>query len=351
MTATFPGGNVNTFVPSTQATDNLVIDFSRNPEKFPLNKYCKIVPVSKSVGYYTRLTVEEAGRVLQTNLSDRKWADGDDAPSGRGNSESFEFLSYQTERYVYNFRLGQKSAAQASWDILAQHGRIVAQQAMTGRTQMAITKLTTTGNYDSSHVNSDVTTISGVTGQWDASTVSRKDIKRCLDYAADTIRKDTLGSISMEDFRLVISPDCARRIAVSNEIVSHISQSPDALAEIKGKLGPAAAYGLPSRLYGMEVVIEDTVKVTSRKGATKATSYVLGGDYAIVMARPGSIDAPKDSNSAPSFATLTLFAYEEMTVEEKLDVDNRVHRGRVVDDFDIQLTAPISGFLFTDILS
>lgn len=346
MTAVFPGGATNTYVPSTEATNNMVVDFSRNPRSFKINEYLQIVPVTKDVGYYTSMTIEEAGRILNTSIKDHLWADGEDAPSDKGQTESFEFLAYQTKRYFFGFRIGQKAAAQASWDILAQHGRIKAQQAMTARTQQAITLLSTGGNWPTGHTSA-VSSISGVTGKWDVSTTARKDIKRSIDYAIDTIQKSTLGGIELEDFRLVISPGGARKIAVSQEIVDHIKGSPDALAEVKGALGPNAAFGLPSRLYGINVVVENAVKVTSRKGATKATSYVLADTTPFIVARPGGLVAPADSNAAPRFSTACMFAYEEMTVESKYDQDNRVNKGRIVDDYAMVMTAGISGFLFT----
>lgn len=346
MTAVYPGGATNTYVPSTEATNNMVVDFSRNPQSFPLNRYVQIVPVTKDVGYYTSFTVEEAGRVLQSNLSDRKWADGDDAPTDRGGTESFEFLPYGTQRYTWGFRIGQKATKMASWDILAQHARIKSQQAMTGRTQLVVTAATTTGNYPAAHTSA-VSSITGVTGKWDLSTTARMDIMRSIHYALDTIQKSTLGGVNLDDFKLVLSPGCARKIAVAQELADYIKGSPDALAYIRGKLGPNAQFGLPPTYAGVELVVENTVKVTSRKGATKAASYVLADTTPFICARPGALVAPTDSQTAPTFSTHSLFMYEEMTVEQKYDADNRVNKGRVVEDFAAKVTAAISGFLFT----
>ena len=350
MTAVFPGGNTNTYVASTEATQNLVVDFSRNPKSFPINKYLQIIPVTKDVGYYASMTIEEAGRILRTNLSNHLWADGDDAPSDTGQTESFEFLPYQCKRRAYGFRLGQKAVKQASWDILAQHGRIKAQQAMTARTQLAITLLTTSGNWPTANTSA-VGSISGVTDKWDVSTTARKDIKRSIDYALETIMKATLSAIDIDDMYLVLSPGCARKISVCQEIVDHIKGSPDALREIKGELGPNAQFGLPSKLYGVNVVVENTVKVTSRKGATRAASFVLGDATPFITSRPGGLVAPTDSQTAPRFSTACMFMYEEMSVESKYDQDNRVEKGRIVEDFDTKLVAGQSGFLFTAAVS
>lgn len=346
MAATYPGGGSNTYVPSTDATNNMVVEFSRNPKSFPLNKYISIVPVTKDQGLYTLMTNEEAGRILDTSLADHFWADGEDEPESRGKSESFEFKPYATKRLHFGFRLGKKSSDQASWQIVAQHSRIKVQQAMTGRTQLAVTLLTTTGNYAAANTSA-VSSISGVTGKWDVSTTARMDIKKSLDYGRDIIFKSTLGGVSMDDFVFVISAGCARLISTSQEIVDYIKQSPAALDYIKGNLGPNAQFGLPEYLYGCKLVIENTVKATNRKGATKATSYVMADTVGVLVCRPGSLVKPEDSNAAPSFSSATLFAYEDMTVETKTDTDNRLEKGRVVEDYALVLTAPASAFLFT----
>jgi hypothetical protein len=350
MTAVFPGGGPNTYVPSAEATKGLVVDFSRNVESFALNKWIQIIPVTKSVGYYLKMTVEQAGRLLSSTLTDMIWPDGNDAPSGRGNTEKFEFLAYGTTRYTDVVRLGQKMVDEASWDILAQYGRIQLQKLMTARTQKAVTLAQTTGTYDSSHTSA-VSSISGVTGKWDASTTARQDIKRSLDYAKELMFKDTLGGINVNDIKLVMSPGCARKMSVSQEIVDLIKGAPDAKAWITGEFGSNAkknmSFGLPPSIYGTEIIIEDAVKVTSKKGATLANSYVCSDTSPFLCSRPGSLVAPTDSNSAPNFSTFAGFFKEELSVETKHDVDNRVHLARVTDDYHMVAIAPVSGFLFT----
>lgn len=348
MTAVFPGGAPNTFVPSLEASGKLCVDFSRSPDSFSVNEYCQILPVKKSVGIYTKMTVENAGRLIAS-----EWADGDDAPSGRGNTESFDFPSFRTQRHAFPFRIGHLAADQADWNLLAQLGRMAAQQAMTKRTQKAITLLTATGSYPSSSHYSAAASTAGSSGKWDESTTARSDIKRCLDYARDFIRLQTLGAVQAEDFRLVISPTCARKMSLSQEIVDYIKGSPDAKDWIRGNFGSKkpAMYGLPEYLYGMKIVIEDAVKTTSKKGATKAVSDVLTSTTALVLSRPGGLVAPEGSEMAARFSTATIFMQEEMTVEQKHDTDNRVHKGRVVENYSADMTAGIAGYMFTSVVN
>lgn len=342
MSSTVAGQN-STYIPDHAASQNLVTDFSRNPKSFALAEWAQYVPVTKTEGRYLSMTVEMAGRILNSNLADFLWPDEAEAPTGYGNLEYFEWLSYVAKRYAFPFRIGQLAADQASWDVLAQHGRHAAQRCMTARTQAAVTLMTTAGTWPTGHT-STVSSISGVTGKWDVSTTARKDIKRSLDYAAETVLKATLGAVNQEDLMLVVSPGCARKMATSQEIVDHIKGSPSAEKELTETLSTANRFGLPKKLYGYNVVIENAVKVTSRKGATRATSFVLADSTPFMCSRPGGLEGVEGS---PSFSTCTVFLQEEMTVEQKFDSDNRRHMGRVVDTYAVTATAPIAGYLFT----
>lgn len=336
-------GPQNVFIPDHAASGKLVVDFSRNPKSFALPNYTLYVPVKKTEGRYVVMNVETAGRILNTDGSDAYWPDGADAPTGLGNEEEFTWESFLTKRYAEPFRIGELTAEQASWDILASQSRYAVQRTMTRRTQAVINLVTTTANWPSGHTSA-VSSISGVTGKWDLSTTARKDIARSLHHGAETIHKATLGAVKPEDLIVVMSPGCAKKIALSQEIVDMVKGSPAAKEEIEKTLSRANRYGLPSTLYGYKVEIEDTVKVTSRKGATKVASYVLGDSTPFMCSRPGGLDGVE---GAPTFSTISVMFKEEMTVESKHDRDSRRHLGRVVQDFGTELTATIAGFSFT----
>lgn len=345
MAATYPASQ-NTFIPSHEATGGMVIEYSRNPKRFALNNYVRIVPVKLGTGYYLAITAEEAARVLNSNGSDYVWHDGAEAPTGDNSTESHEFKQYATARRVYPFALGQKAVAQASWLIVDSHARIHAQQAMTVRTQIASTLLTTSGNWGSN--TSAASSMTGG-GYWDQSTSTTMFIQTCLLAAAEAINKATLGAVTWGDMIVVMNPTTARRIAKSQELVDQIKQSPFALGNVTGNV-PAqnGRWGCPETLYGFPLVIEDAVKVTSRKGATAAQSYIHPDGSVLIVSRPEGLIG---SEGVPSFSTVSLFSYEEMTVETKYDPDNRRTEGRIVDDFDVRLTAPTSGYLITSVLS
>ena len=347
-TPVLPGGS-NTYIPNHRATNNLVIGFSRNVKSFPLNSYIQIKPVEQDQGKYLRITTEEAGRILDSDLSEFVWADGADRPQNNDGTELFTYLDYRTARFNYGYKLGYKAKNQADWAIGKAHQQIKAQQAMTARTNKVHGVLAASGSWDTNH-RKDVSTILTNSGTWEASTTARQDIKRSLNYASEQILKSTLSVVRKEDLRLVLNPASANRVSECQEIVDHIKGSPEAYSQVKGGSGRWSQWGLPDSLYGYEVVVEDSTKVTSRRGAaTRAAGYVMGDGIAYLLARPGSLEAP--TGDGPNFSTICLFVYEEMSVEEFDDPKNRRLEGHVVDDFVPVQTASVSGFKFEGITS
>jgi hypothetical protein len=344
MTAAY-ASSTNAFVPDHASSQKMVIDFARNVKEFAVNEWCQIVPVKKVMGLYLKMTVEEAGRIQQTDLANFAWPDGSDAPKHDDGGESFEFETYRTNRYSFGVRLGDLTIDQASWNITAQHASIYARAAMTARTQLAVTAATTSGNYDSSH-RLDVTAITSNSGSWAESTSSRQDIKRSLNTAANLILQDTLNGVRMNDLILVINPTLAAEMSECQEIVDYLKHSPDALAQVRGELPNGnVMFGLPSKLYGFPVVVEATHKVTSKKGATRAVSTVLPTATPFLCARPGGLVGVAD---APNFSTHVIFAAEEMTVETLKDISNRYQRIRVVENIAAYTVAPATGVLFSN---
>lgn len=346
MAIAYPGGN-NTFVKDLDASGRLITEFSRNPDEFALNSYIQLSNVQKAAGYYLKITPEEAARVLNANLAEFVWPDGAPRPSRNNGTETFTFAGYETQRYDYDFTIGRKASEQADWNIIESHSRIKAQQAMTARTLSVHGLLEAAGSWAAGHTI-DVTTIPGNTGNWDQSTSARQDIKRSLAYAVEKVMLATLSVVRRKDLQLVLSPDAAHAMSESQEIVEHIKSSPDAYSQVVGDAGKWGEYQLPDRLYGIDIVVEDAVRVSSQRGATLASSFIQDNDYAYLLARPGSLVA---ESGGPSFSTVHLFLFEDMTVWTNDNENDRRTEGHVVDDFDVVGTAPASGFRFENILS
>lgn len=343
----FYPGQFNTYLISHDATNNLIVAYSRNPKDFACAEYMQIVPVTKTTGAYLKITPEEAGRVLDSTLTAFRWDDGQESPEHNEGLESHDWATYRAARYAFGFNLGDLTVEQASWDILSMHAQIHAQQAMTARTVSVQNKLLTTSNWDSNHFSTAASIPNS--GQFDQGTVTNLYLKQALNYAAQKTIKDTLGQVKPKDLVTVMNPADAAAISMSQEVHSYIKESPFALAQLRGD-SPSqnGKYGMPDYIYGYRIIIEDAVKTTSAKGATTAHAYVMTTQNVLMLARVGGIEA---RYGGPSFSTATLFMMEEMTVETKRDDDNRRTKGRVVENYDIVMTAPIAGYLFTSATS
>lgn len=349
----------NTYVPSFDATGHLVVAFSRNPKDFPLNQWATITPVKKSNGYFLQVTAEQAARIINSDLADFVWPDSGDAPSGIWGMESFNFQPYNTTRFAFPFRLGYKANEQADWKILALHSAFVAQQAMTGRAVRMINAATTTGNYPSTNVNNAKawqTAIGATTPVFlNAGTTSNPAVKNTLNAMAQQIVLNVNGAIKRGDFVVILNPNLAAIIAASSEIQDYVKNSPFALAQVRGDVASQnGMWGLPDVLYGYKIIIDDTVRVTSRKSAaSRAASFAFQIGTAaqgglLMGVRTGGLVSQA---GGPSFSTWHQFMYEEMTVEQRDDPDNRRITARVVEDYDVQVVAPATGCVCTNALS
>lgn len=346
----FPAPN-NTFIATHEGSGRLTVGFSRNADKFKLPRYSQIVKAPNTVGYYLKLTAQDAARVV--TVQDYIWPDGQKLANDSG-TESFNFVQFRTERFAYPFRLGQKAAEQATWPIIEQHSQIKAAKCMTARTIRMLTAATTAANWTSSadpdvsadHTGTATAAAGSGGGKFDVGTGAQPNLKIGLGYAADLINQDTLGVVDgdPEQFFLVMNPNDARLIAKSAEVHNYIANSMAAKMELESGGGPNAKYGLPSQLYGYQIIVENAPKITSRKGATLAKSYVLPNGSILLLSKPAAMEGVYGS---PSFSTLTLFAYEEMSLQAQQDSWNRLVEGRVVEDTAEAVTCPASGYYFT----
>lgn len=343
MAASFPSSN-NTFVPSHEASGGLTVGFSRNPKKFALNQYIKIVPVNKSVGYFLRITAEEAARIINADLADFVWHDGQEAPMGNDNLESFEYFKFSTKRYVFPYNIGNKAVEQADWKVFEVHGGFAAQKAMTARTMSAWS--TSGGLADTSVWSGSTDTATNLGGgKLDVSGASDKFILKTWNQVSENILKATLSVVQQAELVAVMNPNTARQLSETEEIRDFLKQSPFALAQVRGDVeSQNGKWGLPDTLYSIKLVIEDATRVTSKKGATRVVSYVCPNSTIVFMSRPGGLVGME---GIPEFSTAQFFMYEEMSVETKDDPDNRRKMGRVVSDYDFQVAAPAAGYLVT----
>jgi hypothetical protein len=338
------------YVPSHEASGGLLVGYSRNVDDFPVNRYIQIFPSEKMLGLYASWTSRNAARIISNTDAEHVWADGDPCPPGLNNLESFIYNPYVTQRRVYSFTLGELTVDQMSFDLLMANSRDMAQQAMTARTMLVQNALQgASWGANTAAVNGGI--LPG--GQtWGTGSVGYggaqgPNIKQSIQYGQQQINLATIGVVKPRDLTLVINPNTAQVMARSTEIQDYIKQSPVALAQLRGDVpSQNGVWGLPDTLYGVNLVVEDAVRVSSRKGAASDTlAYIMPNGIAFLLARPGKLEGIAGSRS---FSTVQLFFYrDELTVETLYDVNNKRYLGRVISNYVPIVASTLSGFYFT----
>jgi len=336
------GGGLNTFVPTfSPATGQIQIEFTRAVNRFPITQYAQIVPVQQMSGYFLRLDEEETARVV--NTQDFQWPLGEDRPTGI--NSDFEFTQYTAQRFQTSFNIPQETARQAQWDIVASHARLAAAKMMTHRAYRMATALTTAANWTTgvNYFAAATDLVSGLTNGF----AGTDGVQQIIRAAIEKIVQNTVGAVGPQDIIMIVNPTTARLMATSDGVRDYIKNTPHALNFLKGD-ATFAAYGLPQNLFGLGgVVVDDTVRVSTRKGGANTRGFFYGTASApgvVFVSRPGGLVG----NEGPSFSTATVFAYEDMTVETLDDPWNRRVRGSVTDNSAAVLTAPLSGLYIAD---
>jgi hypothetical protein len=350
-----PGPN-NVYIPGNgpKSGGSLFVDFSRNIADFKLLQYVQPVPVQNTVGIWYKMGLDQRARITDPNGGAQRWADGDFRPEPDNDSEYFQEFTYRTTRYNWDGRVGKMTTEQAVWDELDRRQRSTAQRAMTFRTNRVISVMTDAAQYDSTHVANLATpgAIPGVVGDWASSTSARLAIKRTLNYIKELITLDTRAAVKGNELLLIMSPRTAEYISVSQEIVELVKQNlagPKYLNVGDTTTFNKEDYGLPQTLYNTEYIIEDTVKVTTQRGLiTQTGTFVMPFGTVIVCYRPNTLEGIEGGRSF-STCSMQIYRQDDMAVETDDSRWHRLTKYAVTDNFDVTMTAPVTGFLLQNV--
>jgi len=355
MAIAYPSGT-STFVPQWDASGKLAIGFSRDPKKFPLMKWAQLIQSDKNVGYYLRLDMTEASRVVDP--TDYVWARAAEAPHREDGLAGFELKEFRTTRYMYGVPMDADMVDQADWDVKLIHMQVHAHKLMTARTIRMLAQLGTAANFTTAGTSDPemtadhtATAASFAGGVLDTSSTTNGYIKKFFDKASVLINLDTNGVVVPSQLQALMNPNTARLIAESPELRDYIKSSPAAEHEIRTGSSPNATYGpgLPTSLYGIPIIVDNTVRVSSKKGQTLAKAFAFPDQQIAIVSRVGELEG---NIKTPNYSTASIFWYrDEMTVEEKYDADNRRYMYRLVEDTKEVITCPLSGFLLTSATS
>lgn len=334
-------GNNTAYVPSL--TSDLVVEFSRNPNKFPIADYISYRVVEEQRGYYIKMLNDGQNRVVNDN--DWLWPAGKPRPKQINGNDEFTFEPYECVRRSIGKTLDNLSAEQAAWAIIEQASRFSAMQLMTGRARRIHETLTTSANWPSSNY-STATSLGG--GTWASASSTNTYIRNSITNALVTIKQQTLGVVDSGDLIIAFSPSVARVIATSQEYLQFLAQQPRAV-EIWEAQEQFRTYGMPDYLMGIRCIVDDTtynsaVPAGVTTSSTASENFTLSSSYAVILTKQKAVN----SAAGGAFSTVECFLYEDMTVERFEDPEHRLTSVYVAENLDTSsniLVAPQSGYL------
>lgn len=326
------GGNAG-FLP--KVTTGLIVGYSRNPNDFAVNKLTKLHPVDRQTGRFPKLRPQEAARLLDPAF--RRWADGGNRPVSDFNKDVWDWITYDTTRYAESIPLGYLGTKQADFPVLEAQSKSIAMRAMLARSMDMWTILTTSGSYLSG-LTDTATNFGG--GAWSAATTANRYIQKTIAAVVTAIEKATNGAVSYDSLSLVMSPTVAYKVAASQEVAEGLIQSPFAREQLEGAKWHLN-YGLPAKLYGLNVVVDNTVKVTTapNNADTATASYVGSATDVYFVCRPGEL--VNDTGFATDFCSIANFVYkdEEMVSQVIDDPFNERQVVSVKDNYQMKVLA------------
>jgi hypothetical protein len=291
-----------TGISRTAESMGLFVDFIRNREDFKVNQYCQRVPVSAICGIWYQILFDQ-----------------------------FSELAFRCRRRVYS------DSGHFAGDEENRRVRSLAQKAMTCRTMSVIQKITDVDQYATRHVADlrNGNTLE-VKGNWEMSTTGRMDIRSSLSMAKNVIWQDTQGAVKAEQLSMLMGVDTACSVFASQEMSSYLQDHPEVKTTTL-----ASGQVIPMNLYGIKVIIEETVSVAKEYGlSVPVARFVMPFGTVVILHRP---EEPEGIEGGRSYATVSLHCSDEFTVES---TEGQV---AVIDNYDVNMTCPVSGFLFLNV--
>lgn len=339
----------NGYIP--QATGQ-VIAFVKKPEEFIINKWVQLTPVPQPTGVYSRLDRDNGVRVK--NIDQFVWADGADLPSGQYMTSRFTVSEFRTQRHAVPWELGAQAVENADlWNPKLTHMMESVSLLMTLRTKRIYTLAETAGSWSGN--TASATSLGG--GKWDAGTSTSPYFALGILAAAQAINLGTNGKVEIQQLRAIFNPADAIKIGNSAEIRDYLKGSVHARMMLEDPFNAVnAMWGLPHYYQGVELIVDTTPQVTeemnaSGSEATTNRSYIKSSDSVIIVARPGALETEL---SQKSYSTIQIFYYQKvglMQVKGEYDGWNEKWRGAVIDQTGEYVTAPMSGFFITDVIT
>lgn len=336
-----------------------VVGFLRKASKYKLMEYCQLVKSTRTGGdgkpVCLFVTLDPDAPVRVVTDQEYAWPDNSDAPEGAGALTNFTTTEVRMFRRAYPYRLSEQVVDTAQFlKPMPIEREIALNKAMVNKTQRIWSLLDTSSNWGAN--TADCSVINGGRGKWSTASSTEGSpyylaIKRSITAAVKAVNLATNGMVQCEDLKMVISPDLAEAGANSGEITDYLKGSVHAKAVQDGKERfKNSQYGFPDAYAGVEICVEDGVRVSERPNAagTAATAnraYIKDGTKACLVSRKGGLDGVEGS---PTFSTVQIYYYKyEMAVEQRYDAWQKRHDGRILEQYKEVLASSRSGYLIT----
>ena len=369
-------GYQNVYIPGYmgdgELQKRLMVGFTLNEEEFPLNNYVTVFGADEPKFFYNRWYSADFARLPHATGLDMRWADGAERPRA-GEGPRFDAVSVETLRYGDLDYIGDQVVD------LSKIGPLIPirQQAMAGkfmllRAAMTQTELTTSTNYPSSGTKHYYATwtalaadavaqgypanyfgVSGVNFIGDG-TLNDPLIGKAIKHGVLQILKRSNGRVKPQDLMLLMNPNTANRLANTQEVRVYIAQQINAIDTIKGQGDTAIwpTFGLPNPLYGLKVLVDPTVKVTTKQDHVNEDSqvFVVQDGLFSIIARPGAVSGMPGSEG---FGSLALWQDKKFAMKPETfpDPQNRRIALGFADKFAVQLAAPEVTFTIADVFA
>jgi hypothetical protein len=271
----------------------------------------------------------------------------------------FKDVEYRCQRRQFDAQLDRETVQFADWQILPMYNLGIMTQAAINRAVAVQSILQTSSNWPGTNTAA-ANTLNGGAGKWnlgsgDESSPNFLAIKKTLNRVAVLINLYTNGVLKEGDLRLLVSPNDAYAMANTGEIQSYMKNNEHAVKQLleQGFDGRASKYGLPPVLYGWEVVVEDSIRTSTKLTSTDLASTGFNTDQSFLWSDGTAVcvarQAVEGVAGMPSFSTIGLFISEDMTSEMFDDEENRLVNSYVTDAIQAKLVSPLSGFCITAI--
>lgn len=331
---TFAGFSNAGYVPTLHK--DLVVHFSMNPDAFPYNRYVQTVKVDKQKGYFIRFKNDSQNRFI--NPDNIRWADNSPRPQTIYGNEALEFPQFNCQRNMIPRAYGRLYVEQSGYSVLSLAARESAQQLCTARAGRIHTTITTTSNYPTANVVNASTY--GAT--WANATSTNTAIRGSVMGVVNAIQQATCGTVTFKDLFLVMNPNTAAVVARSAEFVDFIKQQSNSMEIWKGTDGQTTQYNLPSDLFGLNLVVDYTVRNTAlpNPAGNASNAYSFPDNTAVILAKKGGVTPA----SGQAFSTFMLFAYQDLETHQRYIERDQMYEIDVVDNVDDSfLFAPQTG--------